>query len=614
MTPRIRLDRLTFVGPQQTAAAVRLDDHLTVVCGASDTGKSFIVEAIDFALGRSTAPRDIPQRVGYDRVRLQLGTDDGEHTWTLERSMAGGGYRLAEGVVRDDESITADDTLSDKHKHATTDNISGWLLQKIGLLGSRVQRNKSGETNSLSFRNLGKLLIVDEEDIIAQRSPFLSGQYTTATIEFAVLKLFLTGIDDSGMVNSKAIKSSEQDNSIKIGLLEEMIHSLEQEIQDVAPEAELRDQLSRLDATIAEIGQHVAAARSDANQALLRRQDLARNLDAARSRVSEIDELSERFNLLHAHYQTDIQRLRAIQEGGSLFVHLDAETCPLCGAAPEAQAHAGSCDADVPAIVNAAQSEISKIESLIEELNETRSQLGSESEKLGLLVEQVKPELEQAGSDIEEILNPRLGEITGQFQELADAKADAHGQLQLYSRLKILLERRDDLISEEEGPADDAIQADLSQFILDEFSQEVHHTLQAWNFPNAERLHFDLKTKDFVLDGKPRASFGKGFRAITHAAVTLSLMRYCFDRGLPHPGFVLLDSPLLAYWKPEDDSDSLKLAGSDLKERFYSYLANKEARGQVIIVENEHPVEENSIHSIVFTRNPSEGRFGLFPV
>jgi hypothetical protein len=227
----------------------------------------------------------------------------------------------------------------------------------------------------------------------------------------------------------------------------------------------------------------------------------------------------------------------------------------------------------------------------------------------------LEPELEQAGTEIEDILNPRLGEISGQFQELANLKSDVHGNLQFYVRLRNLISQRDDLISEDDGPADEAVQSDLSQFVLDEFAQEDHRTLESWNFPNAERLHFDLKTKDFVLDGKPRASFGKGFRAITHAAVTLSLMCYCFHRDLPHPGFVLLDSPLLAYWKPEDDSDSLKLAGSDLKERFYSYLATNEARGQVIVIENEHPpMDDGSIHSVVFTRNPSEGRYGLFPL
>ena len=106
---------------------------------------------------------------------------------------------------------------------------------------------------------------------------------------------------------------------------------------------------------------------------------------------------------------------------------------------------------------------------------------------------------------------------------------------------------------------------------------------------------------------------GKGLRAITHAAVTLGLMEYCRERSLPHPGFVIMDSPLLAYFEPEGEDDQA-LQGSDLKERFYEYLIQQHGRdSQVIIIENQHPPEkfDARLSLTVFTRNPAEGRFGL---
>lgn len=84
-------------------------------------------------------------------------------------------------------------------------------------------------------------------------------------------------------------------------------------------------------------------------------------------------------------------------------------------------------------------------------------------------------------------------------------------------------------------------------------------------------------------------------------------------RSLPHPGFVVLDSPLLAYFEPEGEED-LQLQGSDLKERFYSYLKMHHHRdSQIIIVENQHPPTsvQEGLAITVFTRNPAEGRFGL---
>ena len=76
----------------------------------------------------------------------------------------------------------------------------------------------------------------------------------------------------------------------------------------------------------------------------------------------------------------------------------------------------------------------------------------------------------------------------------------------------------------------------------------------------------------------------------------------------------MLDSPLLAYYEPEGDEDSV--VGTDLKVRFYQYLAEKHGDYQVIIIENEHPPAEVNGQLAVtdFTKNPNEGRYGLFPI
>jgi len=455
--------------------------------------------------------------------------------------------------------------------------------------------------------------LVDEEDVIAQRSPFLSGQYTTATIEYAVLKLLLTGIDDSGVVDTRIIKVTEQDVTSKVDLLDQMIASLEQEIEDVPEESELVAQLERLDRAIASLAERVGSARQDANEAIQQRQVLADALEKHLQRLAEIDELLERFELLGLHYRTDVERLEAMHEGGSLFVHLDAEPCPLCGAPPAQQRHDGECEANVSNLVMAAEAEIKKIEVLAGELDETATILHGERVRLNLEVEREREQLAQLRLKLNEILTPNLDEAVGRFRELADAKSVASQGLQLYRRLETLVGQRTDFLFREERETNEsAVVTNLSESVIDEFAQEVHATLRAWNFPGAERLHFDGRTRDFVIDGKPRSSFGKGFRAITHAAVSLSLMKYCLDHSLPHPGFVLIDSPLLSYWKPEDDSDSL--AGSDLKERFYGFLAAGEAKGQVLIIENEHPPQVANSDTVVFTRNPQEGRYGLFPL
>ena len=167
-------------------------------------------------------------------------------------------------------------------------------------------------------------------------------------------------------------------------------------------------------------------------------------------------------------------------------------------------------------------------------------------------------------------------------------------------------------LEEKDGPGNTA-DANLPASSLDKFSVEVQKILQNWHFPNADRVFFDQKTRDLVINGKNRTSFGKGLRAITQSAFTIGLLEYCKQQGTPHPGFALLDSPLLSYKEPDGADDDLR--HTDLKMRFYDYLKKISDDQQVIIVENTDPPDDVRAmpRAQRFTGNPEEGRAGLFP-
>jgi hypothetical protein len=112
----------------------------------------------------------------------------------------------------------------------------------------------------------------------------------------------------------------------------------------------------------------------------------------------------------------------------------------------------------------------------------------------------------------------------------------------------------------------------LSTSVAEQFAQEVEAILKAWHYPGAERVFFDLKSRDLIIAGKARTARGKGLRAITHAAFTIGLLQFCKAKETPHPSFVILDTPLRAYREPEGVEDDL--TGTDLNEKFYDYLAS----------------------------------------
>lgn len=166
-----------------------------------------------------------------------------------------------------------------------------------------------------------------------------------------------------------------------------------------------------------------------------------------------------------------------------------------------------------------------------------------------------------------------LIEARSQFSEEVEKKAEVQAAIDLFDRFEKLQGRRQELINDNQDETPDAelVASGVLDATTHALSVKFEHILPAWNFQGDCRVHFDKERSDFVIDGKPRRSRGKGLRAITHAAITLGLLEYCREQSLSHPCFVVQDSPLLVYFEPESKENEA-LQGTDLKERFYKYF------------------------------------------
>lgn len=604
----LHLRRIAFAGPD-SRAELSFSSGVNVICGASETGKSFLAESIDFMLGGSQL-REIPERTGFGQLNLDIATSTDE-LWRLSRSTSGGDSKLTDLLA---EGFEQTRTLRQRHAENRTDNLSGFLLDKVGLLGKRVLKNSAaGTTRSLSFRDLARLVIVQEGEIQQTGSPLLSGQFVSKTAELATVKLLLTGVDDSAVVT--APDTQPLDTGKQIALIDELLAELDADIGQIGDDQnELQDQLARLNSSI--VSQQ--AALSAAQEALDLQQNLRRELFQRRTthenRVNEVSELLARFDLLRQHYQIDLRRLSAIRESGSLLVHIARTDCPVCGAHPDGQHNEENCDGNVEAVVVAATAEIAKIERLLAELETTVEDLRREGGLVSELLAQTSKDYNDAESSIRNAFGPELGAARTAYSALFEERAKVDRTLDLFRRREKLEKKKAEILESENEPVQrQGVTVGIPDSAAHELSLKISSILKAWNFPGECHVHYDKPSADFVIDGKPRGSRGKGLRAITHASVNIGILEYCQEKGLPHPGFVVMDSPLLAYYQPEGEDDQ-KLQGTDLKDRFYDYLVEHHREdSQVIIIENQHPPSaiEDRISLTIFTRNPNSGRFGL---
>lgn len=91
-----RITRLTFTGTGVPDAEVIFSDGLNVISGPSDTGKTFIAQCIDFMLGASISPKEIPEAAIHSGHRTSQ---------TVETSV----FRLLLSGVVDSTVIAKDD-------------------------------------------------------------------------------------------------------------------------------------------------------------------------------------------------------------------------------------------------------------------------------------------------------------------------------------------------------------------------------------------------------------------------------------------------------------------------------------------------------------------------
>lgn len=614
----IRLHYLVFTGPNIEPAELPFAEGLNILFGASNTGKSFASKSILFMLGASKSLPAIDEIVAYDAAWLGITLGD-QGEFTLYRATRGGHLRLYPGLVKSAPPDAAGEVLREKHDSKREDNVSRRLLQGIGLDGKWVVRNANGEKESLSIRLLSGYAVVAEDDILAETSPvFLSGSPVERPFERNLFKLLLTGQDDAAAVTLPKELERKAAKAAKLELVDEMLAQLDAELGDAPPdEQETRDQLDRLDTSVGTLLASLQAAQGELDAVVVQRRNRLDHGSELKERADELDLTLQRYAKLNAVYDSDLARLQSIEEGGYVLVAMAGRNCPVCGAPPGAQTHNHAAE-EISMAHTAAAAEGRKIEREQRELSHVVASLQAEAAGLRRTLQKLEEEA-RALDDSMLRLRPQEASLRETYEAYNATRAGIVRVLDLYQRRATLVGRRQEIdatVTRREG---DAPSVGPDPTTLFAFGETVKGVLTAWKFPDADKVQFDAAINDITIGGKPRAANGKGVRAVLHAAFNVAVIVHCIENGLPHPGFLVLDTPLLTYREPLTSKhgdlapDEQALKSSSLAENFYSHLASLKSKVQVIVIENSDPPDSirSLAHIEVFTRQPGDGRFGL---
>lgn len=609
---RLTLVHLTVLGPSVRPATVEFGSKLTLMRGPSDTGKSYIADAIDFMLG-AKALKDIPEREGYNTVLLGIRLPSGESV-TLARALQGGGFRLFSGDYRAHPLPVAGKALSAAHDAKKTGNLSRYLLGKIGLDGKMIRKDGTGKTIPLSLRKLVPFFVVGETAIQSEKPPVESGQHSDRTANISTFRVLLQGEDDSALQPNDSPTEQRRSKAAKKDVIDTLLAELRGQLRTDETLKQVEQRGQRLQGTITESAgtiEQFAVARQQWGRTLATSERL---VSTARRSVAELDALDARFALLYAQYTSDLDRLEAVAEAGTLLGYFSPGRCVFCGAEPEHQHLNEDCADDTTAFAESVREEQRKTAALREDLLQAVAGLRADRAGKADRLATYTAEAVRARSEIARLdaaLTPQQLEL----RELITSSQQLERDGETIRRIQRLEALRAEIESE---PRPDALSptAGLRRDAVGELSQMLAARLRAWGFHDADNTSYSFDAQDVISANQLRSAHGKGVRAVLHAAFTISLAQYCIDNDLPHPGFVVLDSPLVVYRAPDPnttiDADALDTAS--LAGRFYADVQSNFS-GQIIVLENENPPDALSAGSvdIPFTKNPSQGRYGFFP-
>ena len=144
----------------------------------------------------------------------------------------------------------------------------------------------------------------------------------------------------------------------------------------------------------------------------------------------------------------------------------------------------------------------------------------------------------------------------------------------------------------------------------DAYCSSIESVLKSWGFPGEINLSFDSDTLDLYINEKSRSGWGKGYRAFIMSAMVVGLMRYCCENNRPHPGFVIIDSPLVSLKERKKMSD--KWIDDYMEKSMIEDILGQDSSRQVIIFENKDLKYDLDYNYVEFSHEGDERR-GFIP-
>lgn len=667
--PAFSLRGLRLIGPKYAYCVdftERNDKNLlrplSIVAGEISTGKTTVLEFIDWALGAKEHPEHDEVLANVRSAQLAIDVvapgDDLPVRYVIERAL-GPKATNAYLYAGDLDSMSSAPVRSFTSEPSDTGSLSHYLLQLCGLSGLRLDKSPSqadSKTNALSFRDLQPLWFLtnrrlDNGDLAYERQPHRSIKLNQ------VVNIIFGVSDNERSTLSRAVEelgAEERELTRAVGTLRtfmtdagfttiEEINSDSDRLRVHA--AELNAQLKTIDSDISAHGDFTGELR--ANYA--RNESEAQRIQA---KLRDRDTLARRLEPLRSQYADEIRRLDLVSESVNLFDSLTVVTCPacqgklhtppkivddecsLCHSHPISDATDGEFGPDLS---TERRSLVRRLNQLIKFAQEVRA----ESDDLRKSLSTANAKVREAQSALDrvsgEVISPYLAQRDSIQQSLGDTRVEFKTKLRARQMLIQLQQKEVELLRT--SAALKEARARKAQYlknatprdtILSRIGERLFKILEDFGYPKIGLVHVDRNLVPFVRGRRYDKVGSSGAMTLIALAWELALYELAFEQGSGHPGFMIVDSPQKnlvpgSVIEPpasetetnDDDAEIGRLITTrsrNIVENIYRHVASwlvTHPGAQIIFVDNQPPSVASQHIVVRYSQDPDDPPYGL---
>lgn len=591
------IKKISITSGQGTVSSVDLKPGLNIIHGESNTGKSLVLNCIDYMFGAEKHRFDAALKIKEIMLILDV---DGKIV-TMSRKIDSKDIEV---------SSTVDYIESDTYKIGRSKKwINNVWLRLLGIEEpTKIIMTLAGKPQNLTLRTFFHLILCDETRIQGEGSMLAQGKGIVRNVAVSVYTSILylaTGnnyLPDDASGDPKIKKAKRE--AIKAFVDRSMLALEERKISELANFSKLSpyELQTRVDNIIEEIG----AVEGALERATEQSKQFGERLIELDEQIAESQMLINRNKSLESQYESDIKRLTFIAEGDIRHENLPTLTvCPFCNG-QLTKDQGDSC-------IDAAVAEVEKIEMQIKDLRSVQISLEQEIKDFTAERSAVLERRKEIDASIR-------GELRPQIARLRSNLADYTLALNQYKAKEMIEAFSDVLVSGLEDAEKEAgeemhfdVKAKFSEVFLKALNTELKNLLEICNYKNFTGAYFDVEEdEDIVVNGHVKRSQGQGYRAFLNSIFILALYN-CLDafNKFPIP-LLVLDSPILSL-KEKQATDKSGFATAGMKDGLFRYLVNHQSARQTIVIENDIPnIDYGATNRIEFTHDDVDGnRYGF---